>query len=178
MLLEFHGSKSGVTEQSALFGEIAATHGGSDFEWATRAEDRSALWAMRHHAYWAILAARPGCKAVVTDVCVPISKLSEAIETCRRDLENAGIDGPILGHVGDGNFHAILMFDPNDEHEKERVLIASERLVDLALSLGGTVTGEHGIGMGKLGYMTREHGRGWAMMGAIKHAFDPKNILK
>ncbi|MEO0751936.1 MAG: FAD-linked oxidase C-terminal domain-containing protein [Pseudomonadota bacterium] len=177
LLVEFHGSETGVSEQAALFGEIAAQYGGSDFEWATKAEDRSALWTMRHHAYWAILAARPGGKAVVTDVCVPISKLAQAIETCRADLEAAGIDGPILGHVGDGNFHAILMFDPADPSEKKRVLDASERLVDLALSLGGTVTGEHGIGLGKLGYMTREHGGGWAMMGAIKAAFDPLNIL-
>ncbi len=177
LLLEFHGSDDGVKEQAALFGAIAEEHGGSDFDWATRAEDRTALWKMRHHAYWSILAARPGCKAVVTDVCVPISKLAEAIETCRDDLKRADIDGPILGHVGDGNFHAILMFDPDDPGEKQRVLDASERLVELALSLGGTVTGEHGIGIGKLGYMTREHGAGWAMMGAIKSVFDPDNIM-
>ena len=177
LLVEFHGSETGVEEQAALFGEIAGQRGASDFQWATQAEDRTALWTMRHHAYWAILAARPGGKAVVTDVCVPISKLAEAIETCRADLEAAGIDGPILGHVGDGNFHAILMFDPDDPDEKARVLAASERLVDLALSLGGTVTGEHGIGLGKLGYMTREHGAGWQMMGAIKTAFDPLNIM-
>lgn len=177
LLLEFHGTETGVEEQASLFGEIADQRGASDFNWATRAEDRTALWTMRHHAYWAILAARPGAKAVVTDVCVPISRLAEAIEACRADLEEAGIDGPILGHVGDGNFHAILMFDPDDEAEKARVLAASERLVDLALSMGGTVTGEHGIGLGKLGYMTREHGGGWALMSAIKTAFDPLNIM-
>ncbi|MEM6589543.1 MAG: FAD-linked oxidase C-terminal domain-containing protein [Pseudomonadota bacterium] len=177
LLVEFHGSDSGVEEQAALFGELSAARGGSDFQWATRAEDRTALWTMRHHAYWAILAARPGCTALVTDICVPLSKLAEAIEACRADLEAAGIDGPILGHVGDGNFHAILMFDPDDTAEKARVLTASERLVELALSLGGTVTGEHGIGLGKLGYMEREHGAGWAMMGAIKAALDPLNIM-
>jgi D-lactate dehydrogenase (cytochrome) len=177
LLLEFHGSESGVEEQAELFGELAQHHGGSDFNWARRAEDRTALWSMRHNAYHAIMSSRPKSKAVVTDVCVPISKLAEAIETCRTDLSRAGIDGPILGHVGDGNFHAILMFDPEDTEEKQRVLDASERLVELALSLGGTVTGEHGIGVGKLGYMTREHGHGWAMMGAIKATLDPDNIM-
>ncbi len=177
LLLEFHGSEAGVAEQAELFGEIASGHGGSDFNWAVRAEDRSALWSMRHNAYHAIVASRQGSRAVVTDVCVPISKLAEAIEICRTDLEEAGIDGPILGHVGDGNFHAILLFDPEDAGERAKVLAASERLVELALSLGGTVTGEHGIGVGKLGYMTREHGVGWAMMGAIKATLDPENIM-
>lgn len=177
LLLEFHGSEAGVAEQAELFGEIASGHGGSDFNWAVRAEDRSALWSMRHNAYHAIVASRQGSRAVVTDVCVPISKLAEAIEICRTDLEEAGIDGPILGHVGDGNFHAILLFDPEDAGERAKVLAASERLVELALSLGGTVTGEHGIGVGKLGYMTREHGAGWAMMGAIKATLDPDNIM-
>lgn len=177
LLLEFHGSEAGVAEQAETFGEIAREFGGSDFDWATRAEDRNALWKMRHNAYHAILAARPGARAVVTDICVPISRLAEAIETCRADLAESGISGPILGHVGDGNFHAILLFDETNESEKQRVLDAANRLVELALTLGGTATGEHGIGIGKLGYMAREHGSAWAMMGAIKQALDPDNIL-
>lgn len=177
LLLEFHGSDSGVAEQAETFGAIAEEHGGSGFDWATKPEDRNALWTMRHNAYHAIIASRPGCRAVVTDVCVPISRLAEAVETCRADLKAHDVNGPILGHVGDGNFHAILMFDPDDADEKQRVLDASKRLVDLALSLGGTSTGEHGIGIGKLGYMSREHGPAWSVMGAIKTALDPDNIM-
>ena len=177
LLLEFHGSETGVAEQAETFGMIASDHGGTGFNWATKAEDRTALWTMRHNAYHAIMASRPGNRAVVTDICVPISRLAEAIEACRADLAHAGVHGPILGHVGDGNFHAILMFDPDDATEKERVLAASDRLVDLALSLGGTSTGEHGIGIGKLGYMDREHGAAWGVMGTIKRALDPDNIM-
>ncbi|MEQ9257846.1 MAG: FAD-linked oxidase C-terminal domain-containing protein [Roseovarius sp.] len=177
LLVEFHGSEAGVREQSESFGDIAGEHGGQGFDWAVKAEDRTALWAMRHNAYHAIVASRPGARALVTDICVPIDRLAEAITACRTDLERDGIFGPILGHVGDGNFHAILMFDPEDEAEKARVLAASERLVELALSLGGTATGEHGIGVGKLGYMAREHGSAWALMGRLKHALDPQGIM-
>jgi len=177
LLLEFHGSESGVADQAETFGAIAADHGGARFDWATRTEDRNALWAVRHNAYHAIMALRPGARALVTDICVPISRLAEAVEACRADLESAGIDGPILGHVGDGNFHAVLIFDPADEREKQGVIDASNRLVDLALSLGGTVTGEHGIGVGKLRYMEREHGPAWALMGQIKAALDPDGIM-
>ncbi|MEM6482994.1 MAG: FAD-linked oxidase C-terminal domain-containing protein, partial [Pseudomonadota bacterium] len=151
--------------------------GGKGFDWARRTEDRNALWAMRHNAYHAITAARPGTKALVTDLCVPISKLAEAIATCRRDLDAAGVPGPILGHVGDGNFHALLQFDEEDAQERKKVMQLSEQLVEMALKLGGTATGEHGIGLGKLGYMDREHGGGWDMMGAIKTALDPMNIM-
>jgi D-lactate dehydrogenase (cytochrome) len=180
LLLEFHGSDAGVREQSESFGEIAGSYGGKGFDWAVKPEDRRALWAMRHNAYHAIKAARPGCHAVVTDICVPISKLAEALAACREDLCAHGIspeESPILGHVGDGNFHAALLFDPGDAAAKARMLAASERLVELALRLGGTATGEHGIGIGKLGYMAREHGAGWEMMGALKAALDPDNIM-
>lgn len=177
LLLEFHGSEAGVAEQAETFGALSEEFGGSGFGWGTRTEDRNALWAMRHNAYHAILASRPGSRALVTDICVPISNLAEAIETCRADLARDGLHGPILGHVGDGNFHAVLMFDPGNADETARVLAASERLVDLSLSLGGTATGEHGIGVGKLGYMSREHGGGWALMGAIKQTLDPDNIM-
>ncbi|MEL6376484.1 MAG: FAD-linked oxidase C-terminal domain-containing protein [Pseudomonadota bacterium] len=177
LMLEFHGTESSVEEQARVFGEIAGDFGGKGFDWASKTEDRNALWYMRHNAYHAITSSRPGTKALVTDICVPISQLATAISRCQDDLATAEIHGPILGHVGDGNFHAVLLFDENDEGEKKRVLEASRRLVDLSLSLGGTATGEHGVGQGKLGYMEREHGQGWAMMGAIKHALDPKNIM-
>ncbi|WP_297769536.1 FAD-linked oxidase C-terminal domain-containing protein [uncultured Roseovarius sp.] len=177
LLLEFHGTKAGVAEQAETFGDIATDHNGSGFDWATRPEARTALWTMRHNAYYAILAARPGARAIVTDICVPISKLAEAIEATRADLVDAGVPGPILGHVGDGNFHAILLVDTNDPTELSRAKAAADRMVERALALGGTATGEHGIGVGKLGYMTREHGAGWTMMGALKKALDPQDIL-
>ncbi|MFB9148383.1 FAD-binding oxidoreductase [Roseovarius ramblicola] len=177
LLLEFHGSDTGVREQAEVFGAIAADHGGRGFDWATMPEARTALWTMRHNAYYAILASRPGARAIVTDICVPISRLAEAIEETRADLARAGVAGPILGHVGDGNFHAVLMVDMEDEAEIARAKSASDRMVERALAMGGTATGEHGIGVGKLGYMAQEHGGGWAMMGAIKAALDPDNIL-
>jgi D-lactate dehydrogenase (cytochrome) len=177
LLLEFHGSPAGVTEQAESFGALAADHGGSGFDWATRTEARTALWTMRHNAYYAILAARPGARAVVTDICVPISKLAQAIEETRADLQEAGVPGPILGHVGDGNFHSVLLVDESDPGELARAKAAAARMVERSLALGGTATGEHGIGVGKLDYMAREHGTGWAMMGAIKAALDPEGIM-
>ncbi|MDG1802567.1 MAG: FAD-linked oxidase C-terminal domain-containing protein, partial [Paracoccaceae bacterium] len=135
------------------------------------------LWAMRHNGYYAILASRPGARAVVTDVCVPISKLAQAVEETRTDIAASPIPGPILGHVGDGNFHAILLLDPDSADEKAAALDLSARMAERALRLGGTVTGEHGVGVGKMDYMTAEHGDAWAIMGDIKRAMDPKNIL-
>lgn len=177
LLLEFHGSESGVAEQSESFGAIAESHGGAEFDWATKAEDRNALWAMRHNAYHAIKATRPGARVLVTDVCVPISKLADVIEETRLDLENAGIHGPIVGHVGDGNFHTSMMFNDGDADQLAAIEAASHRMVERALANGGTATGEHGVGLGKKRYMGREHGGGWAMMGAIKQALDPDNIM-
>ncbi|MGX0902824.1 D-lactate dehydrogenase (cytochrome) [Roseovarius sp. MBR-79] len=177
LLLEFHGSPTGVTEQAEAFGAIAADHHGSGFDWATKPEARKALWTMRHNAYYAVLASRPGARAIVTDICVPISRLAEAIEATRADLAQSGVHGPILGHVGDGNFHATLLVREGDAEELSRAKAAAERMVARALAMGGTSTGEHGIGVGKLGYMAREHGGGWAMMGAIKAALDPDNIM-
>jgi D-lactate dehydrogenase (cytochrome) len=177
LLLEFHGSPTGVTEQAEAFGAIAADHHGSGFDWAVRPEARKALWTMRHNAYYAVLASRPGARAIVTDICVPISRLAEAIEETRADLAQSGVHGPILGHVGDGNFHATLLVREGDAEELSRAKAAAERMVERSLAMGGTSTGEHGIGVGKLGYMAREHGGGWAMMGAIKAALDPDNIM-
>ena len=177
LLLEFHGSDASVAEQSETFGAIADEHGGSGFDWATRSEDRTALWAMRHNAYHAIVHSRLGARAIVTDICVPISALAEAIDETRNDLIDSGLQGPILGHVGDGNFHAVLLIDEADADEVARAKAASHRMVKRALALGGTSTGEHGIGIGKLEYMDAEHGGGWAMMGALKQALDPDNIM-
>ncbi|MDQ7070799.1 MAG: FAD-linked oxidase C-terminal domain-containing protein [Rhodobacterales bacterium] len=177
LMVEFHGSETAVAEQAENFGEIVTDHEGHGFEWAANSEDRTALWAMRHSAYWAILAARPGTTALVTDICVPISRLADAVNAVRADLADAGVAGPILGHVGDGNFHSILLFDPDNAQELETVKDLSNRMVERALEMGGTVSGEHGIGLGKLGYMEREHGGAWAVMGALKTALDPQNIM-
>ncbi|MEC9104515.1 MAG: FAD-linked oxidase C-terminal domain-containing protein, partial [Pseudomonadota bacterium] len=177
LLLEFHGSPTSVAEDAESFGEIVADHQGHGFQWASSAEERKALWTLRHHAYWAILQTRPGTRAVVTDICVPISRLAEAVEATQADLDAQGIRGPILGHVGDGNFHAILLFDPDDTEELARVKDAADRLVDRALSMGGTATGEHGIGTGKKVFMAREHGDAWGVMGDIKRSLDPHNLM-
>ena len=177
LLVEFHGTDSAVAEQAETFGEIVAEHGAEGFDWATRAEDRNKLWSMRHNAYYAILASRKGTRAVVTDICVPISRLAEAVEATQADIAASSVPGPILGHVGDGNFHAILMVDDANPDEIAEAKALSHRMVERALSLGGTATGEHGVGMGKLDYMEAEHGLGWPVMGEIKRALDPLNIL-
>ncbi|NEX47804.1 FAD-binding oxidoreductase [Pseudotabrizicola algicola] len=177
LLVEFHGSPHGVAEQAERFGDIARTHGCRGFQWAKAQEDRARLWKMRHQAYPAILASRPGSTAIVTDVCVPISALAEAVEETRADIAGSPIPGPILGHVGDGNFHAILLVRPDDPAEAAAAKHLADRMADRALRLGGTITGEHGIGMGKLGHMPAEHGPAWAVMGAIKQALDPQGLL-
>ena len=177
LLVEFHGTEAGVAEQAETFGAIAAEHGGRGFDWARQAEDRNRLWKMRHDAYLAILASRPGARAIVTDVCVPISRLAEAVAETQADIAASPIPGPILGHVGDGNFHAILLMDTSNALEVEAAEALSARMAERALRLGGTVTGEHGVGMGKLGYMEAEHGGGWDVMGAIKAALDPDGIM-
>lgn len=177
LMLEFHGSEAGVAEQAERFGEIAADFGATGFEWSARAEDRNRLWKARHNAYYAVLASRKGATALVTDVCVPISKLAQAVAETRQDIAQSPIPGPILGHVGDGNFHAILLVEDGNSEELAQAAALSKRMVERALAMGGTVTGEHGVGMGKLDYMTAEHGQGWAVMGDIKKALDPANIL-
>ncbi|HEX9859028.1 MAG TPA: FAD-linked oxidase C-terminal domain-containing protein, partial [Paracoccaceae bacterium] len=177
LLVEFHGTPAGVAEQAARFGEIAAEFGSAGFQWANAPEDRARLWKMRHNAYPACLAARPGATAIVTDVCVPISRLAQAVTETQADIAAGSIPGPILGHVGDGNFHAILLIDPAIPAELAEAKRLAARMAERALTLGGTVTGEHGIGMGKLEYMEAEHGLGWDVMGQIKRALDPENIL-
>lgn len=177
LLVEFHGSAAGVQEQAERFGEIAAEMGSRGFSWAEATEDRAKLWHMRHNAYPAILALRSGATALVTDVCVPISRLAEAVEETRADIAASPIMGPILGHVGDGNFHAILLVDKDDPAEMAAARHLSARMAERALQLGGTITGEHGIGCGKLGYMEAEHGGAWDVMGQIKRALDPAGLM-
>lgn len=177
LLLEFHGSDASVKEQAERAGEIIAEFGGSDFKWSTRTEDRNALWEMRHNAYYAALSLKPGATAVVTDICVPLSRLAEAVEQTAADIAASGLPGPILGHVGDGNFHAVLMIEPGNASEKATALALAKAMSERALRLGGTVTGEHGVGMGKLDYMEAEHGPAWGVMGDIKRALDPGNLM-
>ncbi|MHA7869681.1 MAG: FAD-binding oxidoreductase [Salipiger thiooxidans] len=177
LLVEFNGSPESVAQDAERFGEIVADHGASPFRWSAREEERRALWALRHNGYYAILASRKGARALVTDMCVPISQLAQAVEETQADIAKSSIPGPILGHVGDGNFHAILLVDPDQPAEMEEAKRLSHRMAERALALGGTCTGEHGIGMGKLDYMEAEHGEGWDVMGQIKRALDPQNLM-
>jgi D-lactate dehydrogenase (cytochrome) len=178
LLLEFHGTEAGVAEQSARFGEIAAELGGGPFDWATKAEDRTRLWQARHDGYWAVKALRPGSTALATDVCVPISRLAECVTESQRDLAESGLVAPIVGHVGDGNFHMSLLIDLDDADQLKRSKAFLERLVDRALAMDGTCTGEHGVGQGKMKYLLAEHGEAALdMMRAIKRTLDPLDIL-
>ncbi|NDW01043.1 FAD-binding oxidoreductase [Salipiger sp. PrR002] len=177
LLVEFNGSPESVKQDAERFAEIVADNGGSPFEWSAREEERRALWALRHNGYYAILASRKGARAVVTDICVPISELAQAVEETQADIAASGIPGPILGHVGDGNFHAVLLIDPDSPEELKTAKALSHRMAERALRLGGTCTGEHGVGLGKMAYMEAEHGAGWQVMGQIKRALDPQNIM-
>jgi len=178
LFLEFHGSDAGVAEQSQRFGEIAAELGGGPFEWATRPEDRSKLWQARHDAYWSGRALRPGAAAVATDVCVPISRLAECVVETQRDIAESRLLAPVMGHVGDGNFHLTLLVDLADNDEVARAKALNERLVARALAMDGTSTGEHGVGQGKMAYLPAEHGEAaLEAMRAIKRALDPEDIM-
>ncbi|MEA2987692.1 MAG: hypothetical protein QOG83_403 [Alphaproteobacteria bacterium] len=178
LFVEFHGSDAGVKEQSERFGEIAQELGGGPFDWATRPEDRTKLWQARHDAYWSGRALRQGATAIATDVCVPISRLADCVVETQRDLAASRLVAPILGHVGDGNFHLTLLVDLADADEVARARALHERLVARALAMDGTCTGEHGVGQGKMGYLTAEHG-GAALdvMRALKRALDPQGIM-
>jgi D-lactate dehydrogenase (cytochrome) len=177
LMVEFHGSPQGVAEQAERFGAIAADYGSKGFVWAKAQEDRNRLWKMRHDAYPAILASRPGATAVVTDVCVPISALAQAVEETRAEIAASPVSGPILGHVGDGNFHAILLVNPADPREVAAAKALAQSMAERALRLGGTISGEHGIGFGKIPLMAAEHGLAWSIMGHIKRALDPHNLM-
>jgi D-lactate dehydrogenase (cytochrome) len=178
LFVEFHGSPAGVAEQSERFGEIVREFGGGPFEWATKPEDRTRLWQARHDAAWAGAALRPGARMIPTDVCVPISRLAQCVTDTQRDIAEHGLVAPILGHVGDGNFHLTLMVDMTDGHEVMAAKGLCERLVARALAMDGTCTGEHGVGQGKVKYLAAEHGEAaLAAMAAIKRALDPQDIM-
>lgn len=177
LMVEFHGSPGSVREDAERFGEIAKDHGAKGFDWATTAEDRARLWRMRHGAYHACLALRPGTTGVVTDVCVPMSHLPEAVAAAAADIAEAGMIGPIVGHVGDGNFHTQILVEPGNQKEIATAKALAQRMAERALKVGGTISGEHGIGIGKRSLMTAEHGDAWQVMGSIKAALDPGNIL-
>src|SRR5215475_2698187 len=178
LCVEFHGSDAGVAEQSERFGAIAAECGGGPFEWATRAEDRSRLWQARHDAYWSAFGLRPGARAIASDVCVPISRLAECVTATQADVAANRLIAPIVGHVGDGNFHLSILVDLADADEVRRIEGLLERLVERALAMDGTCTGEHGVGQGKMKYLKAEHGDTTLLaMRAIKTALDPQNVM-
>jgi D-lactate dehydrogenase (cytochrome) len=177
LFLEFHGTQAGVAEQAERFGEIAHEFAGSDFRWTAHQEDRNKLWQARHDAAWAAKALRPGCALWPTDVCVPISRLAECIVETKKDLATSFLLAPLAGHVGDGNFHLVFLLDPDDPKDLAEAERLNERLVMRALALGGTSTGEHGVGLGKMKYLQAEHGEAVAVMRQIKQALDPQNIM-
>ena len=178
LLMEFHGSPTGVKEQAELVQEIASDHGGQAFEWASTPEERTRLWTARHNAYFAAVQSRPGCKAISTDTCVPISRLADCLLDSVAEADASGIPYFLVGHVGDGNFHFGYLIDPDSADERTRAEALNDALVARALRLDGTCSGEHGIGLHKMEFLVAEAGEGAvAMMRAIKQALDPQNIL-
>jgi D-lactate dehydrogenase (cytochrome) len=178
LLMEFHGSPAGVEEQARTVQEIAGSNGGAAFEWATTPEERSRLWTARHNAYFAAIQSKPGCRAVTTDACVPISRLADCLLESIDEADASGLPYFLLGHVGDGNFHFGYLVDPKVAEELADAEELNEKLVARAIRLGGTCTGEHGIGLHKMGFLQEEAGAGAiAMMRAVKHALDPDNIM-
>ncbi|MGN6390372.1 MAG: FAD-binding oxidoreductase, partial [Burkholderiaceae bacterium] len=178
LLFEFHGTEHGVREQAERVQAIVAEHRATGFEWATRPEDRSRLWAARHNAFFALLQLRPGSRAISTDCCVPISRLADCILATQEDCETQGLVYSIIGHVGDGNFHVVMMVDPSDPDDVARAEGVNRRMVARAIALDGTCTGEHGVGLHKMDFLVEEHGDAAIdTMRAIKHALDPKNLM-
>ena len=178
LFFEFHGSGSGVQEQAELTQEIAQGNGGQDFQWATRQEDRSRLWQARHDAYFACLQLKPGARCFPTDVCVPISRLAECIHATNEDIAQVSLPIALFGHVGDGNFHLVVLVDTDNPKEMAEGEWISQRVVERAIAMEGTCTGEHGIGLGKQHYLLQEHGEdGVALMRTLKTALDPLNLM-
>ena len=177
LFLEFHGTKQGVEEQAEMVQALATENGGGNFHWTAKPEERTRLWEARHNAAYANKALRANCGIWATDVCVPISRLAECIVETKDDLAKSFLPAPIVGHVGDGNFHVTIVFDPKAPTEVAEVHRLNDRLVQRALAMDGTCTGEHGIGYGKMDFLVAEHGEGVALMRSIKRAFDPDNIM-
>jgi D-lactate dehydrogenase (cytochrome) len=178
LFLEFHGTEAGVAEQSERFGEIAKEFGGGPFEWTTRPEERTKLWEARHNAAFSTFTLRPGSSMIPTDVCVPISRLAECVTETQRDIADSNLIAPIVGHIGDGNFHLTLLIDRDDPAEVANAKAFGDRLVERAMAMDGTCTGEHGVGQGKMKYLLSEHGpAALAAMRSIKQAFDPLDIM-
>jgi D-lactate dehydrogenase (cytochrome) len=177
LFLEFHGSEAATREQVETFAEIAREHGGGELDWAERQEERTKLWQARHDAYWAARGLRPGAEVVTTDVCVPISALAACVSETRADVDRTGLLAPIVGHIGDGNFHVMPLLDSASATERRAVQGFLDRLIERALRMDGTCSGEHGVGQGKIRYLAQEHGQGVEVMVAIKKALDPFNIL-
>lgn len=178
LLMEFHGSPAGVQEQAELVQTLAQEHGGQAFEWATTPEERTRLWTARHNAYFAALQSKPGSKAITTDTCVPISRLADCLLDSLAEAEACGLPYFLVGHVGDGNFHFGYLIDPDNPQERANAEALNHRLVSRALALDGSCSGEHGVGLHKMGFLRTEAGDGAIdMMRAIKQALDPDNIL-
>jgi D-lactate dehydrogenase (cytochrome) len=177
LFLEFHGTAASSREQVETFVEIAQGEGGGDFRWAERPEERTKLWQTRHDAYWAARVLRPGADVVTTDVCMPISALAACLGETHADIERTCLLAPIVGHVGDGNFHIMPLFEAGNAEERRAVQGFLDRLVDRALRMDGTCSGEHGVGQGKIRYLAQEHGAGVEVMIALKKALDLLNIL-
>jgi len=177
LFFEFHGSDASVREQSATMRTISDEFGGSEFQWATLAEDRTRLWKARHAAYYATLALKPGMTAIATDACVPISRLAECILETKADIEKSGLTVTIVGHVGDGNFHLVVLYEPGDAGQRERADALARAVSMRAIAMGGTCTGEHGIGWHKLDLLAQEHGEAVGLMRSIKQALDPQGIM-
>ena len=177
LFFEFHGSPTGVEEQAQTVQDIARDNGGQDFEWATRPEDRSRLWQARHDVLFASLNLLPGSRGISTDVCVPISRLAEAIAGTQQDIAASGLIAPIVGHVGDGNFHVVILTTPDDPVQVRAAEALGQRIVERALALDGTCTGEHGIGIGKREFLLAEHGEGVAVMRSLKATLDPLKLM-
>lgn len=177
LFFEFHGTEASAAEQAEMVKAISDDFGGSAFQWTSQAEERNKLWQARHDAYYAGIALRPGKKGIATDACVPISKLADCIMETRADIDRSGLTAPIVGHVGDGNFHLVIVVDPDDAEEMHQAHALNDRLIERTLAYGGTCTGEHGIGQGKMQFLTAEHGDAVSVMRSLKQALDPLNIM-
>jgi len=177
LFYEFHGTENGVKEQSEIVSDIVQDFGGGDFDWATREEDRNRLWRARHEAFWATKELKPNHEVWSTDVCVPVSILADCIVQTQQDIDENDLTAPILGHVGDGNFHVLILLDPDNEEDVQKATAFNSRLVKRALDMGGTCTGEHGIGLGKMGYLEAEQSTAIPLMRDVKSVLDPKNLM-